>query len=510
MAVGAVVPQGHNYQHRRTFMSLPCASNCHPNSFMMAPQYALFRAIDLHCVVQTMEAAAEAAFREVDEVTYFVNRDSQGWVQQTVKRRVYIELKLECTRNRCRDGHKSRDVWLCVYCRSSFPSKLRLTDHRVGGCPCGPVDPNGAKLELPVYPNLKTAKQGKDLKAAIERGERSVWDNLQDNSMWLELNPELMEATYPPAGARVQVRRFMERSIDRLRASHPRPEGGSQSAPRADRSPIRRTPPPPLEEVVDLGDDATDEAEPPLSRPKKRSHARMEKGHRVFTSTRQWKSVPRRHHPTPPPQPAQAALAPPPHPISVKPIASRSPTPERRIILAPPSPIPQAAPTPPVTPVSPMQAARGEPDIASLVPPMQASRSEPDIATVLKKERQFFYVQAVAAARGSVRMEVPKPMLRPPIQPPGLFHLIPCGLLKFDLECGDYHAFQEEIDNWRNDPAYMDWLFAAYGRFSWHKHQVNVLSSPNLAHWLQSICVVTCFRLLYMEILNLKWGCGMV
>jgi hypothetical protein len=136
-----------------------------------------------------------------DEVKYFVNRDSQGWVEQTVRRRVYIELKLECTRNRSRDGQKAQDDWLCVYCKSPFPSKLRLTDHRVGGCPCGPVSPTGEKLELPVYPNLKTAKQGKDLKAALQRGERSVWDVLQNNPMWLELNPELKDASYPPPGA---------------------------------------------------------------------------------------------------------------------------------------------------------------------------------------------------------------------------------------------------------------------------------------------------------------------
>ena len=133
MAVGPIAPEGHSYQQGRSFMFPPRASNCHPPSSNSTPQYALFRAIDLHCAVQTMEAEGEAPIPEEDEVTYFVNRDSAGWVQQTVRRRVYIELKLECTCNRCRDGQKSRDSWLCVYCRSSFPSKLRLTDHRVGG-----------------------------------------------------------------------------------------------------------------------------------------------------------------------------------------------------------------------------------------------------------------------------------------------------------------------------------------------------------------------------------------
>ena len=68
---------------------------------MLARQYALFRAIDMHCVVQNMDAEGEAPLPEEDKVTYFVNRDSQGWVEQSVRRRVYIELKLECTRNRC-------------------------------------------------------------------------------------------------------------------------------------------------------------------------------------------------------------------------------------------------------------------------------------------------------------------------------------------------------------------------------------------------------------------------
>lgn len=76
---------------------------------MLPPQFALFSAIDLVCIVQTMEAEGETPFIDEDKVTYFVNKDSQGWVEQRVRRRVYIELKLECTRNRCRDGQKSRD-----------------------------------------------------------------------------------------------------------------------------------------------------------------------------------------------------------------------------------------------------------------------------------------------------------------------------------------------------------------------------------------------------------------
>jgi hypothetical protein len=95
-----------------------------------------------------------------------------------------------------------------------------------------------------------------------------------------------------------------------------------------------------------------------------------------------------------------------------------------------------------------------------------------DIAGKLRKERQAFYIKAASEARSGVKMDTPKPPLRPPIQPPGLFHLLPCGLLKVDLECGDFHAFQEEVDLWKKDPSFQDRLFAAYGRFCYPSHQV--------------------------------------
>ena len=111
----------------------------------MAGMAVLFRAIDLHCHLQNMDRQPRAPASKRDEVTYYVKRDSAGWVEQHVRRRVYIELKLECTRNRSRNAGNAKDVWLCVYCRGSFPSKLRLTDHRIAGCTCGPVDSNGSK-----------------------------------------------------------------------------------------------------------------------------------------------------------------------------------------------------------------------------------------------------------------------------------------------------------------------------------------------------------------------------
>ena len=172
MAVGACPHlEGFGDPHQEALRHIPCAANRNPSSFCCGPLSALLLAIDSQSCLQDMD----------DEVVYYVNRDSAGWVEQHVRRHVYIELKLECTRNRVRNEHRARDDWVCVYCRGSFPSKLRLTDHRCGGCPCGPVNSRGLRLQLPVYPNLKTAKQGKDLKLALERGD--VWENLQDKEV---------------------------------------------------------------------------------------------------------------------------------------------------------------------------------------------------------------------------------------------------------------------------------------------------------------------------------------
>jgi hypothetical protein len=114
----------------------------------------------LQCCFQDMERRSQAAMSE-EEVIYYINIDSAGWVEQHVRRHVYIELKLDCTRNR------SRDDWLCLYCAEIFSSKLRLTDHRVGGCPRGHIVSKGSRWGLHIYLNLKTAKQGKDLKILI-------------------------------------------------------------------------------------------------------------------------------------------------------------------------------------------------------------------------------------------------------------------------------------------------------------------------------------------------------
>ena len=476
MAVGHFPPVGGTKcSERRSAGHTAGVPDTQGRPFMLPPEIALFLAVDFHCSLQEMDSRRRAPLPAHDEVTYYVNRDSAGWVEQRVRRRVYIELKLECTRNRCRDGHKARDVWLCVYCKGSFPSKLRLTDHRVVGCPRGPVDETGSKWELPVYPNLKTAKQGKDLKLALQRGDGSVWESLQDNSIWLDLNPKLRDAAYPPPGARLQVRHFMVPTLDDL---VPCPASAGDSMPpgkaRLQRPPTQQSAPAHAAAYVDLDDDGDDEFEGP-SRPKKRSHAQMAQGHPVFHSTRQFKDVHPKHsqhvrgdkqspHPPRSSRPATTSAEQrqsTPQPMHVTPIASRSPSPDRAALLPPPTPAP--------APHAPLHS--NMPNVC----PMPTSTASHDLALGLRKDREAFYVKAASVARSSVKMDYPKPQQRPPIQPPGLFHLMACGLFKFDVECGVFEDFQEEVDKWQKDPAFIDRLWAAYGRFHGPSRQVQPL-----------------------------------
>jgi hypothetical protein len=82
----------------------PRAPNPNPSSLFFGPLGTLLLAIDSQSRVQDMD----------DEVVYYVNRDSAGWVEQHVRRHVYIELKLECYGNRTRNEHRARDDWVCV------------------------------------------------------------------------------------------------------------------------------------------------------------------------------------------------------------------------------------------------------------------------------------------------------------------------------------------------------------------------------------------------------------
>lgn len=101
-----------------------------------------------------------------DEVVYFMNKDSARWVEQHVWRKVYIVLRIEATiscHNFIWDNMKDMGAWQSVYCMGFLLSKLRLTNHHSSGCPTSPIFAIGVKLELPMYPNLKMAKQSKDM-----------------------------------------------------------------------------------------------------------------------------------------------------------------------------------------------------------------------------------------------------------------------------------------------------------------------------------------------------------
>ena len=91
---------------------------------------------------------------------------------------------------------------------------------------------------------------------------------------------------------------------------------------------------------------------------------------------------------------------------------------------------------------------------------------------MLRKDRHAFYMRAASTAWVSVRMDTPKPVLRSSIQPPGLFHLVACGLINFDFERGELQTFEAEVQKWSEDLAFKDRLFAAYGRFYEPSHQV--------------------------------------
>ena len=337
---------------------------------------------------------------------------------------------------------------------------------------------------------MKTSKQGKDLKLALQR--HAVWDNLHDDKVWFTLNPELLDATKPPPGARVQERWFMEATLETLTAQpagsrdftsqRPRPQPRCKAIP-----PRRQLAPPEPAAFVDLPDDESDEALPPPPRPNKRRHVEVDNNHLPFHSSRQFRGEHRqqdRGHsrqsagpdPRPPsssrpPHPSGAGCrVPPVHPISVEPIQTRCPSPETGVILAQsshsvdvphedPAPPPHVSPsTPYVTPGTP-----GTP------------RGEHDLAHAFRKERQAFYLKAASATRGSVKMDAPKPALRPAIQPPGLCYLISCGLLNFDLDNGRYEDFEAQIHGWKSNPGFMDRLYAAFDRFTGPLHQVLTL-----------------------------------
>lgn len=276
-------------------------------------------------------------------------------------------------------------------------------------------------------------------------------------------------------------------TLDGLTAS-PAPPGdsGPHVKPKPQRPLKQHTAPAPAPAFVDLDDDGDDDSEVPASRPKKRQRAHMEEGHRVFHSSRQFNATQTKpSHPgrregqssqpagrSRHPHATGAHQRPSAQPLRVAPIQSRSPSPERVAILPPLTPAPNAPLHSPRAPVSPAHTSTGS----------------DDVALRLRKDRQAFYVKAASAARSSVKMDNPKPPLRPPIQPPGLFHLMACGLLNFDFECGEFHAFQDEVTKWKNGPSFMERLFAAHGRFHLPVHQVQPCALSPHTHVLFAMC----------------------
>ena len=275
----------------------------------------------------------------------------------------------------------------------------------------------------------------------------------------------------------MQVRRFMEPTLARLTASVATAGGSGHPKPCPQINSKPRSAPAAFPDVVDLEDDANDDTDPPIPRPRKRPRAEMEEDLHNYHSPTQFgrshkgsdappsrpsvyteshKANPRR---TPRPSPRSSS-----QPLRVAPIQSRSPSPERAAILGPQTPIPH---TPVATSAPP-------------APPRANSSVEHEVAARLRKERQAFYIKSASAARAEVKMDMVKPALRPPIQTPGLFHLLLCGLFQFDLQCDSWTSFEEEVTNWRNDPHCMDRLCAAYGRFYLPQHQVQHLHMPHL------------------------------
>jgi hypothetical protein len=109
---------------------------------------------------------------------------------------------------------------------------------------------------------------------------------------------------------------------------------------------------------------------------------------------------------------------------------------------------------------------------------METPTKEHDLALSLRKERHAFYLKAASAARGTVKMDHPKPPLMTPIEPPGLYHLMASGFLAIDLEHGKFEDFEVQVHEWKTHPSFKDRLFAAYGRFWVPAHQVSTICFP--------------------------------
>ena len=286
----------------------------------------------------------------------------------------------------------------------------------------------------------------------------------------------------------------MEPTLDTLTASAA-PGCGSHREKAATQRPSKaRGIPESSPDVVDLGDDNNGDSDTvtPPSQPRKRTHSAMEEDWGVFHDPRQFKRVHRKsaaeqsrrpaqpdRHKTNPGRTSNLSSCPPPQPLRVAPIQSRSPSPERVAILGPETPVPNVPGAAPISSETP-------------IPHNENSAGEVDVAAKLRKDRQAFYLKATNAARMEVKMDTAKPPLMPPLAPPGLFHLLQCGFLKFDVHKGSFPDFQEEVDNWRHDPACMDKLWAAYGKFHSPLHQVCAFFDPTELPFHCQFCSMFC------------------
>lgn len=183
---------------------------------------------------------------------------------------------------------------------------------------------------------------------------------------------------------------------------------------------------------VDLQDDDEHEATPPWTN--KHSHTEMAEEHQVFWENHmKWNPEHGRQSiggDPPIPNLAQVAHLPSvgregssPHPIRVTLIAIRSPSPDRGVFF----PVHSSAVN---------------------VPPdahLPFATPSDEMVLGLWRDRHAFHMRTANAARGSMKMNNPKPALRPPIQHPGLFHLMACDLLTFNLERGEFQAFEDKV-----------------------------------------------------------------
>lgn len=187
----------------------------------------------------------------------------------------------------------------------------------------------------------------------------------------------------------------MEPTLDTLTASAA-PGCGSHREKAATQRPSKaRGIPESSPDVVDLGDDNNGDSDTvtPPSQPRKRTHSAMEEDWGVFHDPRQFKRVHRKsaaeqsrrpaqpdRHKTNPGRTSNLSSCPPPQPLRVAPIQSRSPSPERVAILGPETPVPNVPGAAPISSETP-------------IPHNENSAGEVDVAAKLRKDRQAFYLE---------------------------------------------------------------------------------------------------------------------